>query len=123
MPDMSNAPADIQAIMKKVMSGGIPTQDEAKRLGAYMSANKGAIAKSATAYGDSMKKQAAAAKTRMSGKSDQNACPTKVALAPTLAHPADEQDRDGAPRLDSSGVLGQAQAAGGIDAAVGARER
>lgn len=83
--DMSNAPADIQAIMKKVMSGGIPTQDEAKRLGEYMAANKGAIAKNATAYGDSMKKQAAAAKTLMSGTSDQNACPAKVALAPTLA--------------------------------------
>lgn len=35
MPDMSNAPADVQAILKKVMSGGIPTQAEAKKLSDY----------------------------------------------------------------------------------------
>jgi tetratricopeptide (TPR) repeat protein len=36
MPDMSKAPPDIQAIWKKVMSGGLPTQAEAAKLQAYM---------------------------------------------------------------------------------------
>ncbi len=85
MPDMSSAPADIQAIWKKVMNGGIPTQAEAKRLGDYMAANKGAIAKSATAYGDSMKTRATAAKAALATRSDQAACPARVALSPSLA--------------------------------------
>jgi len=85
MPDMSNAPADIQAIMKKVMSGGIPTSDEAKRLGEYMQANRGAIAKSATAYGDSMKKRAATTKGLLAGRADQTACPARVTLPASLA--------------------------------------
>jgi Flp pilus assembly protein TadD len=84
MPDMSNAPADVQAIWKKVMSGGIPTQDEAKKLGDYMAANKGAIAKNATAYGDSMKKQSVVAKAALLG-SDQPACPTRAPLSPSLS--------------------------------------
>lgn len=84
MPDMSNAPADIQAIMKKVMSGGLPTQAEAKRLGDYMQANKGAIAKSATTYGDSMKTRAAGAKAALSAAADQNACPSRATLPSSL---------------------------------------
>ncbi len=36
MPDMSKAPPDVQAIWKKVMSGGIPTKEEAAKLQAYM---------------------------------------------------------------------------------------
>src|SRR4051812_6788731 len=63
MPDMSNAPADIQTIMKKVMGGGVPTQDEARRLGDWMQANRSGIAKAATAHGDSMKQRAAALRT------------------------------------------------------------
>jgi Flp pilus assembly protein TadD len=83
--DMSNAPPDIQAIMKKVMSGGIPTQDEAKRLADYMSANKGAIARGATAYGDSMKKKATVAKASLSAAADQNACPAHAPVPASLA--------------------------------------
>ena len=83
MPDMSNAPADIQAIWKKVMSGGIPTQAEAKKLSDYMAANKGAIVKSATSYGDSMKKQAAVAKAALS-TSDQPRVLRASSLSPTL---------------------------------------
>jgi len=82
--DMSNAPADIQAIMKKVMSGGVPTQDEAKRLSDYMSANRGAIARGGAAYGDSMKKKAAAAKATLTA-SDQPSCPTRVSLSASLS--------------------------------------
>ena len=84
MPDMSNAPADVQAILKKVMSGGIPTQAEAKKLSDYLLANKGAIAKSATSYGDSMKKRQPSRRPH-SATSDQPACPTPIPLSPSLA--------------------------------------
>ena len=46
MPDLSGAPADVQAIWKKMTSGGVPTQAEAKRLAEWMQANKGQIIKS-----------------------------------------------------------------------------
>lgn len=36
MPDMSKAPPDIQAIWKKIMSGALPTKEEAAKLQAYM---------------------------------------------------------------------------------------
>jgi Flp pilus assembly protein TadD len=80
---MATAPADIQAIMKKVMSGGIPTQDEAKRLSDYMSANRGAIARGGAAYGDSMKQKAAAVKATLLA-SDQPACPARVSLSSSV---------------------------------------
>lgn len=47
MPDLSSAPADIQAIYKKVMSGARPTPDEARKLGEYMAAHAGDIRKQA----------------------------------------------------------------------------
>ncbi len=41
IPDLSKAPPDIQAIWKKVMSGGIPTPAEAARYQAYMDKHGG----------------------------------------------------------------------------------
>jgi hypothetical protein len=56
---MSAAPADIQAIMKKVMSGQAPTPDEAKRFNDYVNAGGGAVVtRSITSYGDSVRSRA-----------------------------------------------------------------
>jgi hypothetical protein len=58
-PDMSSAPADIQAIMKKVMSGQAPTPDEAKRFNDYMKSGGGTVVtKSMTSYADSLRGRA-----------------------------------------------------------------
>ena len=77
MPDISNAPADIQAIWKKVMTGGIPTQAEAKKLGDYMAANKSAIVKNATALLDSIR-QAYSSKLKPEALSILNSALGKV---------------------------------------------
>ena len=85
MPDMSKAPADIQAIWKKVMSGSVPTQAEAKKLQDYMAGQRDAIvagakarAAAATKLADSVKGANAAA----TSANAQAACPAR---SPALA--------------------------------------
>lgn len=55
MPDLSSAPADIQAIWKKVRSGGIPTPAEAQKLGQYLAAHSGDIQRAAVSHADSVR--------------------------------------------------------------------
>ena len=43
VPDMSKAPPDIQAVWHKVMSGGMPTPEEARKLSDYMKAHRDQI--------------------------------------------------------------------------------
>ncbi len=83
MPDLSSAPADVQAIWKKVIGGGRPTEAEAKRLSDWMTANKDKIA-AATTKGLQAQQQAMGGPT-LGGHDGQPACPTKVALPPSLA--------------------------------------
>jgi len=58
--DASVAPADIQAIMKKVLSGAGPTPDEAKRFNDYDQAHHDVIVRSMNALRDSIMRKAAA---------------------------------------------------------------
>jgi len=55
MPDLSKAPADIQAIWKKVQTGGIPSPEEAQKLGQYLAAHAAGIQRAARAVADSVR--------------------------------------------------------------------
>ena len=55
MPDLSGAPADIQAIWKKVQTGGRPTMEEAQKLGQYLAAHADAIQNAARHRADSVR--------------------------------------------------------------------
>jgi len=81
MPDLSTAPADIQAIYKKVMSGGRPTPEEARKLGQYMAAHAGDIQKQAESRAAAARAGARAsanAKLAAIGRAGDNgpACPS-----------------------------------------------
>lgn len=85
MPDMSKAPPAIQAIWKKVMTGGIPTPAEAKKLQAYMTAHRAAIIAGAKAAAAAAKKMAGAvhAANKAAAKANQQVgCPAR---SPALA--------------------------------------
>ncbi|MDE3215716.1 MAG: hypothetical protein KGO03_04910 [Gemmatimonadota bacterium] len=84
MPDMSKAPADVQAIWKKVMSGGIPSQAEAARLQSWMESNKDAIVKAAMGHADTVKKAVGGPTIGVKGAA-QHDCPKKVAIPASLA--------------------------------------
>ena len=83
MPDMSSAPADVQAIWNKLIGGGRPTQAEAKRLSDWMNANKDKVA-AATTKGLQGQQQAMGG-PGLGGHDGQPACPTKVVLPASLA--------------------------------------
>ncbi len=84
IPGMSGAPPEIQAIWKKVASGGVPTQQEAAKLSAWMAANKDNIVKAATAKSDSVQKAVGGPAIGVPA-SAQHDCPRKVALPASLA--------------------------------------
>lgn len=84
MPDMSTAPADVQAIWKKVMSGGIPTPAEAARLQSWMESNKDAIVKAALGHADTVKKAVGGPTIGVRGAT-QHDCPKKVAIPASAA--------------------------------------
>lgn len=90
MPDLSNAPADIRAIWKKVQSGGIPSPDEAQKLGQYLAAHAGDIQRAARKTADSVKvaapKQAALALGPAADPS--KACPARSPALSTVASSA-----------------------------------
>ena len=76
--DLSKAPKDIQAIWKKLQSGGIPTPAEAQRLGQWMQAHASDVAKSTTAQ--MAQKSGTGARVDVSGLTDGDdevACPTR----------------------------------------------
>ena len=101
MPDMSHAPADVQAIWRKVMSGGIPSAAEAAKLRQYMMAHRDAIiagaraqVPAATTRAQAAKRQAAAAEAAQEARGaagaatasdDATSCPTR---SPALARVA-----------------------------------
>lgn len=76
--DLSHAPKDIQAIWKKLQSGGVPTPAEAKRLGEWMQAHASDMQQSMTAQVE----QQAGGGLQISvggvtGGGTQAACPTR----------------------------------------------
>lgn len=79
IPDLSGAPADIQAIWKKVQSGSRPTMEEAQKLGQYLAAHSGEIENAAKHRADSVRVAAPkAAKLALAAGGDQSkACPTR----------------------------------------------
>ncbi|HTI65216.1 MAG TPA: hypothetical protein VL524_16940 [Gemmatimonadaceae bacterium] len=79
MPDLSGAPADIQAIWKKVQNGGRPTMDEAQKLGQYLAAHSGEIQSMAQRRADSARVAAPrAAKAALGESADPSkACPAR----------------------------------------------
>lgn len=87
MPDLTGAPADIQAIWKKVQSGGRPTMDEAQKLGQYLAAHAGQIQNAAKHQADSVR--VAAPKTAKlalgSGADPSKVCPTRSPALRTVS--------------------------------------
>lgn len=79
MPDLSGAPADIQAIWKKIQSGGRPTMDEAQKLGQYMAAHATEVQSAAKHVADSVRVAAPrTAKLALGPAADPSkACPTR----------------------------------------------
>ena len=99
MPNMSGAPADVQAIWKKITTGGVPTQAEAKRLSDWMQANKNKIVPAAIVQGDSMKRQIGKAGGLSAVGGDKPSCPAKTTLPFSLA--IDPNDAAATALLDS----------------------
>jgi hypothetical protein len=97
--DMSGAPADVQAIWKKIMSGGTPTQAEAKRLSDWMEANKDKLVAASIAQSKAATQKMAAASGLTAVGADLPACPAKVTLPATLS--VDPTDAAAAALLDS----------------------
>ena len=95
VPDMSKAPPDVQAVWRKVMSGGIPTPDEARKLSDYMKGHRREIVAgvrarvpAAQAAAEASRRQSAALRASMGASGsggDVRDCPTR---SPALAHVA-----------------------------------
>ena len=90
MPDLSGAPADIQAIWKKVQSGGRPTMEEAQKLGQYLAAYAGDIESSARRSADSVRTAAPQQAARALGRTTDpaKACPARSPALATVARSA-----------------------------------
>src|SRR5512142_2940287 len=90
MPDLSGAPADIQAIWKKVQSGGRPTMEEAQKLGQYLAAHAGDIESSARRSADSVRTAAPQQAARALGRTTDpaKACPARSPALATVARSA-----------------------------------
>ncbi|HEU4988796.1 MAG TPA: hypothetical protein VFT41_03355, partial [Gemmatimonadaceae bacterium] len=85
MPDMSKAPREIQAIWKKVMSGGIPSQAEAKKLQDYMAGQRDQIVAGAKASAAAAAKMADSVKGANAAAAPADATAQCPARSPALA--------------------------------------
>lgn len=84
MPDLSGAPADVQAIWKKLMSGSAPTQAEGKRLSDWMEANKDKVIQATKARTNSTKGAIGGLSVSGAG-ADQPQCPSKTTIPASLS--------------------------------------
>src|SRR5690348_6143635 len=83
--DLSHAPKDIQAIWKKIQSGGVPTPAEAQRLSEWMQAHASELQQSMTAQAQAAQQDASALQHGMTGSTTGGSrakCPTR---SPALA--------------------------------------